>query len=219
MNRQHYGLREQTHSEHAAIARYILCRMSRDVGYNFADAVDCCGMVLWVWHRKMSVKNEGLKLIKPQERDFTDVPDSWREHIEVVTRRRRRVKPAGLSDAESEQLDSTASQQAAVPLGAKHNELIDWLTVGGWVAEWDHDNAMLRTHSAGLAAAHKSLGFKGEFESSAPGSDPSKWNCFAYSKADGQGNRILTRGKAAQNAFQYGFVPAGLESLASEAAF
>lgn len=41
------------HTEHAALARSILGKLSALTGYDFSAKVDICGQNMWVWHRKM----------------------------------------------------------------------------------------------------------------------------------------------------------------------
>src|SRR5262245_13414325 len=40
------------HTEHAALARAVLGKMSATVGFDFKAKVDACGGNMWVWHRK-----------------------------------------------------------------------------------------------------------------------------------------------------------------------
>ena len=51
------GVPTANHTEHAALARCILGMMSAEVGFDFASAIDACGHVMWIWHRKMSAEN------------------------------------------------------------------------------------------------------------------------------------------------------------------
>ena len=55
----------KNHTEHAAIARCILEKMSTEAGYNFANSIDCCGSMLWIWHRKLAKSDNGLASIYP----------------------------------------------------------------------------------------------------------------------------------------------------------
>ena len=59
------GVPTDNHTEHAALARCILGMMSAECGFDFASAIDACGHVMWIWHRKMSAENHGLEIIKP----------------------------------------------------------------------------------------------------------------------------------------------------------
>lgn len=83
------------HSEHANLGRLILEKMSRDVGFDFLKGidgkklVDVCGDNMWIWHRKMTLENEGLKLLKSSERllIIDDLPSDWEERIKGETPR------------------------------------------------------------------------------------------------------------------------------------
>src|SRR5690606_15037022 len=86
------------HTEHAALARAILGMMSAEAGFDFGAQVDVCGGNMWLWHRKMTTENGGLSIVKPFERILTeaDLPLNWRDHIEVVKRRRTKVALQGI---------------------------------------------------------------------------------------------------------------------------
>jgi hypothetical protein len=62
------GISTENHTVHAALARCILGMASSATGFDFASQLDACGGVMWVWHRKMTKENEGLKLLKPAEK-------------------------------------------------------------------------------------------------------------------------------------------------------
>lgn len=51
----------RTHREHALLAQHVLDRMSRDAGFNFHSAADCCGSILWQW--STDLHHDGLRLI------------------------------------------------------------------------------------------------------------------------------------------------------------
>jgi len=46
------GVPTDNHTEHAALARCVLGMMSSDTGFDFASQIDCCGGVMWLWHRR-----------------------------------------------------------------------------------------------------------------------------------------------------------------------
>jgi hypothetical protein len=88
------GVPTANHTEHAALARCILGMMSAECGFDFASQIDACGHVMWIWHRKMTAENHGLEIIKPvtQVLSEADLPANWRDHIDVVTRKRSKVR-------------------------------------------------------------------------------------------------------------------------------
>jgi hypothetical protein len=75
------GIPCPNHTAHAAAARAILAKMSADTGYDLTAKVDVFGAVLWQWHRKLSIENQGLALLKPATQYITeaDLPAGWRE--------------------------------------------------------------------------------------------------------------------------------------------
>lgn len=178
------GLTTNTHTEHAALARSLLSVMSMDVGYNFANAVDVCGMVLWCYHRK-SKGTEGLSLLK-QGTPFplSRIPDNWRAQIEVTSGSRRRVSYGGKDTDDLFNLMATATKQT--PLDKEHRRLLDWFknnTSSERDSWWDNDYGMLVCHTFDLARAHKELGLKGIFKTNSSGS--SSQNCYAFPSDNG----------------------------------
>jgi hypothetical protein len=75
------------HTEHAALGRAILDMISAATGFNFTAKVDVCGGNMWVWHRKSSRENEGLKLLKPATAKLSaaDIPGDWRSPTGAAT--------------------------------------------------------------------------------------------------------------------------------------
>ena len=55
------GIPCENHTVHAALARCILGMMSSECNFDFASQIDCCGGVMWIWHRKMTAENDGAR--------------------------------------------------------------------------------------------------------------------------------------------------------------
>jgi hypothetical protein len=89
------GITTANHGEHAALARCVLAKMSRDVGFDFQAKIDVCGGVMWIWHRKMTAENQGLAIIKAATQTLTeaDLPADWREHIEKPAKEKKELTP------------------------------------------------------------------------------------------------------------------------------
>jgi len=67
------------HTEHAAVARAVLGKMSRDAGFDFKASVDCFGGILWLWSRRATSENQGLALLKPATAVLTEADIAeWR---------------------------------------------------------------------------------------------------------------------------------------------
>lgn len=166
-----------THTEHAALARAILGRMSAITGFNFDSKVDICGGNMWVWHRKMK-NTDGLKLVK-QGCYLDSVPSNWREHVKVVTHKSRKVTPTNIDEVgRVSEFDELAGQHTRINLDDSHRELLKYLQDNELSWEWDQDNHMLITHTLALKKAHEGMNLKGYFETSSSGSSPI--NCFAF---------------------------------------
>lgn len=172
-----------THTEHAALARAILGQMSAESGLNLQANVDACGQNMWVWHRKM-VGTDGLKLIKSGT-PLTKLPANWRDHIDVVTNRKRRVVPTFVKEAvgsvaDYEHLfDELTGQRTKTHLDSEHQRLIEYSQKSEYTSWWDADHHMLVTHTKVLEIAHKELELKGIFSTSSPALE-SEHNCFCF---------------------------------------
>lgn len=169
----------QTHTEHMALARAILTKMSGLAGHDFTSKVDVCGGNMWVWHRK--IQGNGLKIIKQGE-TLKDIPENWRDHVDVVRGKNSKVRPRFL-DQKGLDLDDdfnrSSNQRVYVKLDATHKRLIEFLTENSvknfW---WDTDHHMLISHTWDLRTAHTRLGLRGIFETESKGG--SDQNCFLF---------------------------------------
>lgn len=178
----------RNHNEHAALARSILGTMSALTGFNFFAKVDICGGNFWVWHRKMR-GTDGLKIIK-QGSPLSDVPVNWRDHVEVVSGRKRKLRPSflpsdigELAKNPDELFDELTGQSNRIPLDEEHRKHIDWLKENNATWWWDADNHMLVTHTTHLKTLHTSLGLRGLFETDS--SKSSEQNCFLFALRKG----------------------------------
>lgn len=169
----------KNHSEHAALSRAILGKMSAHVGYNFESKIDVCGQILWVWSRRMC--NNGLELIKQGE-ILHDIPKNWKDHISVITGSRRRNLPQNIDDVDN--FDNLTRQRPRIQLDESHKQLIEYLTEEKALWWWDQDNYMLVTHTSNLKNAHTALSLLGIFETSG-GTNLNEQNCFAFPMRDG----------------------------------
>jgi len=86
------GIRTDSHTEHAALARCVLLMMGEKAGFDFASQIDACGHVMWIWHRKMTPENHGLEIIKPAQTCLaeSDLPTNWREQIPTLKALRKK---------------------------------------------------------------------------------------------------------------------------------
>lgn len=174
----------KNHGEHAAIARSILCLLSAASGQDLQGAVDCFGVVAWVWHRD-TAKN-GFQIIK-QGLPLDSVPKDWKSHIDVVTRKKARVATPKQVGAQNE-MDALISQLRRVPIDDQHKKLLGWFAVQDsqkclW--SWSTDLWMLTCHTFDLARAHKELGLPGIFRTNSTGKDLPDQNCFAFPLGNG----------------------------------
>ena len=170
------------HNEHAALARAILSQLAAATGFDFENKVDICGGNMWVWHRRMHPDN-GLILIKEGE-PLTSVPPNWRDHIKVVSGRRRKNLPQAI-EQQSTDLDNTfaelTGQYVREQLDDTHKTLINWLKENNCLWWWDQDNNMLVTHTIHLKDAYQALNLKGIFDTISTGKEKgADHNCFLF---------------------------------------
>lgn len=169
-----------THTEHAAVSRAVLGMMAGKVGFDFHSKVDAKGGNMWLWHRKMR-GTPGLSLIK-QGTVLDNLPDNWRDHIEVVKGNRAKTLPAFIKDSAISEIDKLfddlTGQRANIQLDDHHKRLMEWMTTNDCCAHWDQDRNMLVCHTADLKKAHEELGLRGVFETSTK--HGSAQNCFAF---------------------------------------
>lgn len=178
-----------THTEHAALARAVLGLLAAETGHPLHTAVDVCGHILWVWHRKMKNNPDGLKLVKQGTR-LTDIPSNWREHMAVVSGQRKRTIPDWVK-AENRQgleklFEELSGQHQKIKLDESHLQLMAWIKDNEgsqYTSCWNVDHHMFQTHTETLAAAHKALGLRGPYATITTGS--SRQNCFAYPLKNG----------------------------------
>jgi hypothetical protein len=167
------------HTEHQALARSILGTMSALSGFDFQSKVDICGGNMWVWHRKM-LGTDGLQLIK-QGDALDDIPKNWRDHIPVITKRRRKNLPQEIIDTgKDDDFMELTGQRPHVPLDAEHRRLIDWLRDNNALWWWDQDHHMLVTHTYWMKRCFDALNFKGIYETASTGQNLNEQNCFAF---------------------------------------
>ena len=166
-----------THTEHAALGRSILGKMSAAVGFDFTSKVDACGGNMWVWHRKLK-DTDGLALIK-QGSVLIDIPINWKDHLTVIKGKRRKNLPSYIEDLEQDAFDQLTGQRAKVKLDKEHQKLLKFLEdskAGYW---WDADHHLAVCHTTDLAKAHEVLNFRGLFQTISTGKDQGDHNCLS----------------------------------------
>lgn len=174
------GTPTANHTEHGALARCILGQLSAAAKFDFQAKVDSCGNNMWVWHRKMKGTN-GLQLIKAGS-TYTDIPPTWRDHVQVVSGARRKILPQFIeTGGKADDFQALTAQRTRVDLDNEHSKLIDWLREQKCTAWWDKDHHMLVTHTFHLKEAHKALNLKGPYDTLSLGKEaPGDHNCYLF---------------------------------------
>jgi hypothetical protein len=175
------GVDTANHTEHMALARAILSKMSAIAGFDFDSKVDNCGSNIWVWHRKYARSNGmGLKLVKQGE-VLTDIPLNWRDHVKVAAGAARKNKPGFIPEAGVMTFEELCGQHPKVQIDSEHRGLMEYLDKIGALWWFDTDHHMLVAHTHDLKAAHQTLHMRGVFDTSSQGREHgADQNCFAY---------------------------------------
>jgi hypothetical protein len=172
----------KNHTEHAALARAVLGKLSAVTGYDFSSRVDVCGSNMWVWHRKTG-NSDGLTIIK-EGSPLEDIPINWRDHLNVVTSKTRKIRPTAIDENNTQgSFAELCGQRPRVKLDDQHKALIKYLEENDCTWWWDNDNWMLVTHTLHLKSAFTDLGLRGFFDTTSSHSSPH--NCFAFPMKDG----------------------------------
>jgi hypothetical protein len=182
------GIPTENHTVHAALARCVLGLMSQHAGFDFASAIDCCGGNMWVWHRAVTKENRGLEQTQAATKILTldMLPDNWRDNVEVVTKRRSKVRVQGVDDEHADDLDQLASSRPIIKMTDHHktviDDLIDLADREGISTVWHNDYKLFQTHTCGLKRLMEdNVGkFDGFFATNSEGNDPGTPNCFMF---------------------------------------
>ncbi|MGD0901175.1 MAG: hypothetical protein ABR915_25380 [Thermoguttaceae bacterium] len=186
------GVPTANHTEHAALARCILGMMSAEVGFDFASAIDACGHVMWIWHRKMLAESRGLEIVKPATKQLSmaDLPTNWRNHIEVVKGRRSKIRVNEIAEDDQDPFKTLTSSRKIVPLDNDHKTQIEALMRSRATTLWVADHHLLQTHTTALrdllnGPDGKGLKLVGPFKTISEGSDLGTPNCFLFPLPNG----------------------------------
>jgi hypothetical protein len=185
------GIPTENHTVHAALGRCILGMMAGEVNFDFASQIDACGHVMWLWHKKLTAENQGLALVKPAAKSLAmgDLPKNWRDHIEVVTRRRTKIRVGAVDEKDADPFEALTSARRIVPLDDKHKAVIQALQESGYSTLWIQDHHLLQTHTHALKdlieTDRQTLGLIGPFDTSSDGKDKGTPNCFLFPLAKG----------------------------------
>lgn len=164
------------HTEHAALARAILARLSALSGLKLEAKVDAMGGNMWVWHRKAIP--ESFKCLKKGGL-LTEIPSNWKTYLDVVSR--KTLIPKEVTDK-----DLLVASQHHIQLDDEHRKLITWFEAHHTLWWWDDRRCMLVCHTFDLKRAHKELLFKGYFDTLAEGKDIGHdQNAFCFPEQNG----------------------------------
>ena len=177
------GIEVANHTEHAALARALLGMFCHDAGLDFAPQIDCLGGNMWIWGRRATVENRAFERLKEATCALTpnDLPPDWRENLEVVTRRRTRVRVPGVD----EDAFSETAGACKVALDDEHTRIVAALKKAGHTFYYIPDYGCYHGHTAALAKVHQELGLRGFFKTNSADTDPGTPNCYFFPRSGG----------------------------------
>jgi len=185
----------KTHTEHSAVARAMLAVMSADAGFDFSAKMDVCGGVMWLYHKDANPTNRGFTNLKVATRSLTadDIPINWRDHLEVVSGGRSKVRVRGWTpngQTAGDELDESTKAYAVVPLDDAHSSVLGLLEGSGYSCNWVNDHHLFQTHTQALKKVHEEGAaegkpFRGPFDTNSPDTDPGKFNCYMRPRVGG----------------------------------
>lgn len=166
----------QTHTEHAAVARAILSKISALTGLDLLAKVDTLGGNMWVWHRR-AIPDQSYILLK-EGNPLTELPINWKDYLPQVSKGR-------IKRSESNIDDLVASKNRTI-LSDEHIILLKWFENSTSLYWWDDGRQMLVCHTSDLKKAHIDLNLKGFFDTISTGKDHGHdQNCFCFPLPDG----------------------------------
>jgi len=131
------GPKIENRSQHIQLSKSVLSTLSSLLSFDFKAKVDCCGTVLWIWHKAQSAN--AYQYYHKASSVLTTFPK-----IEESTKK-------------------LAAATRFTGLDIEHDRLVQYIIGKEQVGWWDAEKNMLVTHTAALAKAHKELGLKGLF--------------------------------------------------------
>lgn len=169
------------HTEHAALARAVLLKMSHDAGFDFAADVDCMGGNMWICSKRATKENGGLTLVHAADHPLTDYPKDWRDQLEVVTRKRKCARLRGTHTAEeAERIENENRDRPRVELDARHREFMERYGKTGYEGYWQQDHYCFVGHTFAIAQVFPEMKMKGVYQTLSKGTDKTKPNCWMH---------------------------------------
>jgi len=168
-----------------ALARAVIQRMAHDTGHDFADDVDHLGDILWVCAKRATKENDGLSLVQAARHPMADWPRDFRDHLDVVTRKRRRTPINGTNGTEAETIDDATRDRPRIALEASHRGFIADYAETGFYGIWNQDHNSFVCHTFAVNLVFDKRRMRGVFLTESKGTDPTKPNCWMYPLAGG----------------------------------
>jgi hypothetical protein len=155
-----------THTEHAAVAKKMLEKMSQDVGFDFSSHLDVCGGNMWLWSKHMGER--GFEVVKEAEILLVaeDVA-GWEDYIGLKAN----------SPVKKNEALAPFSKDSFI-LDAEHIRILEALESLNYTTSWNDEKNLCQTHTCALAELAETTEIRGYFETSSSGNNPGTPNCF-----------------------------------------
>lgn len=165
------------HTEHAAVARAILNKLSALSGLELQARVDTLGGNMWVYHTRADAAKSFQEIKYGSSLD--SIPDNWRDFLEIVSK--RKLTPKAITEQ-----DLVAAAHQQVQLDPEHMALLKWFETSNAMWYWVPEKSMLVCHTYDLKQAHTQLSFKGYFNTISEGKDHGiDQNCYCFPETNG----------------------------------
>lgn len=174
----------ENHAIHAVLARAVLGKISADTGRDFSADVDAYGAILFCWSKRASEAERSYELLKSSTQVLTEAElPGWR--AAVLPPRTCKKQDTRDTDGTSDESDELCSAFPVVKRDAKHDEILDEYQARGWPLAWITDKNCYHAHTKGLEEVHQALKLAGIFETTSPGTDKTRPNCFMFVRPNG----------------------------------
>jgi len=189
----------ENHNVHAALARSVLGLMEKETGFDFRGNMDVLGGNMWVWHKKVSNSNRGLAVLKDYDIFCPNLPDNWKDNIDVVTGKSGKVRFNGINKEDYESFEAQTASRNKTKVDETHKLVEERIHNLGYTIIWVPDHHCWQTHTRAFAELMEEYpeDYRGIYETLSEGTDKGGQNCFAFPVSNG-GFRITRFGKGAR---------------------
>jgi len=186
----------ENHTVHQALARCVLGLMEKETGFDFRGNMDVLGGNMWIWHRKINLENRGLELIKNHDDYCPELPNNWRDNLEVIHGKTTKIRVHGINDKDYVAFENQASSRTKIIIDEVHKQIEENIADLGYSIVWIPDHHCWQTHSKAFEELHEKYPeeYLGIYKTLSKGENKGKPNSFVFPMQNG-GMKIVRFGK------------------------